>query len=114
MVKGMRIQLNGIDAPETDIDEAENTYACGIAARDELARLVRHRTVTCTGNETDRYGRHITTCFVGETDINAAMVASGWALAFRRYSDTMLARNRPRVSGYRVCGLVRSLRRGIG
>lgn len=89
-IKGTRIRLNGIDAPETDqvcIDKAENTYPCGIAARDELARLVRNMTVNCTGNETDRYGRRIMTCLVGETDINAAMVAAGWALAFRRYSD---------------------------
>lgn len=89
-IEETRIRLNGIDAPETDqvcLDEAGNTYPCGIAARDELARLVRNRTVTCTGNETDRYGRRIMTCFFGETDINAAMVTGGWALAFRRYAD---------------------------
>jgi len=89
-IEETRIRLNGIDAPETDqvcLDEAENTYPCGIAARDELARLVRNRTVTCMGNEVDRYDRRIMTCFVGETDINAAMVGGGWALAFRRYSD---------------------------
>ncbi|SFO41703.1 hypothetical protein SAMN04487859_1475 [Roseovarius lutimaris] len=27
------------------------------------------------------------TCFVDGSDINAAMVSGGWALAFRRYSD---------------------------
>lgn len=89
-VKGTKIRLNGIDAPETDqvcIDTAEKTYACGIAARDALVRLVHDRMVTCTGSETDRYDRRIMTCFVGEMDINAAMVAGGWALAFRRYSD---------------------------
>ncbi|MFC4624283.1 thermonuclease family protein [Daeguia caeni] len=89
-IKGTRIRLNGIDAPETDqvcINKAEKNYTCGIAARDALARLVQGRSVTCTGNDIDRYGRRIMTCFVGETDINAAMVAGGWALAFRRYSD---------------------------
>ena len=89
-IENTRIRLNGIDAPETDqvcLDEAENTYPCGIAARDELVRLVHDRTVSCTGSEVDRYGRHIMTCFVGKKDLNAAMVAGGWALAFRRYSD---------------------------
>lgn len=89
-VKGTKVRLNGIDAPETDqicIDTAEKTYPCGIAARDELVRLVHDRTVSCTGSEVDRYGRHIMTCFVGKKDLNAAMVAGGWALAFRRYSD---------------------------
>lgn len=89
-IEDMRIRLNGIDAPETDqvcIDATEKTYACGIAAREALVRLVRDRVVSCTGNEIDRYDRRIMTCFAGETDINAAMVAGGWALAFRRYSD---------------------------
>ena len=89
-VRGTRIRLNGIDASETDqvcIDAAEKTYTCGNAALEALVRLVHDRTVSCTGNEVDRYGRYIMTCFVGKTDINAAMVAGGWALAFRRYSD---------------------------
>lgn len=89
-INGTRIRLNGIDAPETDqvcINKAGKNYTCGIAARDALARLVQGRSVTCTGNDIDRYGRRIMTCFVGETDINAAMVGGGWALAFRRYSD---------------------------
>ncbi len=89
-IDGTRIRLNGIDAPETDqvcLDKADNTYACGIAARDALTDLVQGRSVTCSGDEIDRYDRRIMTCFVGDTDINAAMVAGGWALAFRRYAD---------------------------
>lgn len=89
-VKGTKVRLNGIDAPETGqvcIDAAEETYPCGIAARDALTGLIQGHPVSCTGNETDRYGRRIMTCFVGEIDINAAMVVGGWALAFRRYSD---------------------------
>jgi endonuclease YncB( thermonuclease family) len=89
-IKGTRIRLNGIDAPETDqvcINKAGKNYACGIAARHALARLVQGRSVTCTGNDIDRYGRSIMSCVAGEMDINAAMVFGGWALAFRRYSD---------------------------
>lgn len=89
-IEETRIRLNGIDAPETDqvcLNEAEKTYACGTAAREALVPLLHDRTVTCTGDEIDRYDRRIMTCFVGETDINAAMVAGGWALAFRRYAD---------------------------
>ena len=83
-IKDKRVRLNGIDAPETDqicVNAAEKTYACGLAARAALVRLVRNRTISCTGNEIDRYDRRIMTCFVGEMDINAAMVAAGWALA---------------------------------
>lgn len=89
-IEGTSIRLNGIDAPETDqvcVDATEKTYACGIAAREALIRLVHDHTVSCRGKEIDRYDRRIMTCFVSDTDINAAMVAGGWALAFRRYSD---------------------------
>ena len=89
-VEGARIRLNGIDAPETDqtcINKTGENYACGIAARDALTGLIQGRAVICSGDEIDLYGRHIMTCSAGQMDINAAMVASGWALAFRRYSN---------------------------
>jgi endonuclease YncB( thermonuclease family) len=89
-VQGTKIRLNGIDAPETDqvcINTVSSDYACGILARDALVQLIGGRPLVCTGNEIDRYGRRVMTCRAGETDINAAMVAGGWALAFRRYSD---------------------------
>lgn len=89
-IEETRIRLNGIDAPETDqvcIDGTGETYACGIAARDALAEFLQGQSITCSGDEIDRYDRRIMTCFVGDTDINAAMVAGGWALAFLRYAD---------------------------
>ncbi len=88
-VRGAKIRLNGIDAPETDqicLTGSGKNYACGIAARDALNRLIGGRSLSCKGNEVDVYERRIMTCFVGRTDINAAMVSGGWALAFRRYS----------------------------
>jgi endonuclease YncB( thermonuclease family) len=88
-IRGTRIRLNGIDAPETDqvcLDGNGAEYRCGIAARSALGELIAGRNVTCTGDEIDRYHRRIMTCLVGDTDLNAAMVKSGWALAFRRYS----------------------------
>jgi endonuclease YncB( thermonuclease family) len=105
-VEGARIRLNGIDAPETDqvcIDKAGENYACGIAARDALNGLIQGRAVTCSGNEIDLYGRRIMTCSVDQTDINAAMVTSGWALAFRRYSDIYV--NQEQTARARQAGL---------
>lgn len=96
-VKGTRIRLNGIDTPETDqvcIDKADKTYACGISVREALIEFVQGRSVTCSGDEIDRYGRRTMTCFVDHVDINAAMVAGGWALAFRRYSDIYVIQER--------------------
>ena len=95
-IEDRRIRLNGIDAPETDqvcINATEKTYACGIAAREALVRLVRDRTVSCTGNEIDRYDRRIMTCFVDETDINAAMVA--WIASAAARGSAALRMGRP-------------------
>lgn len=89
-VRGARIRLHGIDAPETDqvcLSETRKTYACGIAARDALIQIIGRKPLTCTGSEIDVYERRLMTCFVDGLDINAAMVSRGWALAFRRYSN---------------------------
>ncbi len=41
--------------------------------------------------DVDRYGRVVATCFVGVTDLGCWMVAHGWAVAYRRYSDRYIA-----------------------
>lgn len=87
-VAGERIRIFGIDAPElsqTCLDRERATYACGRLAQRELERLTR-RVVSCDAVETDRHGREVAICYVGETDLGAAMVRSGWARAYLRYS----------------------------
>jgi endonuclease YncB( thermonuclease family) len=52
--------------------------------------------VTCDGvpqadgTERDRYGRLLGRCRAGDVDLNAAMVESGHALAFRRYTSRLV------------------------
>ena len=44
-------RLDGIDAPEFDqacIDEHADPWACGVEARDQLAKLIAGRGVHCT------------------------------------------------------------------
>jgi hypothetical protein len=43
--------------------------------------------VTCDVTGRDRYDRALGICYAGPAEINSDMVRSGWALAFRRYSD---------------------------
>ena len=45
------------------------------------------RAVVCDERDRDRYGRIVGICHVDGVDLNAAMVAAGWAVAFRRYSS---------------------------
>ena len=88
----LRIRLFGIDAPEknqqcTNADGAK--WACGEAAQKMLESLVANAPyLQCDLIDTDRYGRAVMKCFVGETDLGAALVRAGLALAYRQYSST--------------------------
>lgn len=42
--------------------------------------------VDCEERDVDRYGRTVAVCRLGNEDLNAWMVASGWAIAYRQYS----------------------------
>lgn len=92
-VGGTKVRLNGIDAPE-----AKQTcqlggleWPCGRNASLSLSRATAGQPVTCRGTRTDRYGRLVATCYVGDIDLNARMVREGWALAFRKYSKAYVA-----------------------
>ena len=83
-----RIRLFGIDAPEFDqvCTRPEGQWACGKEAADRLASLVTGREVRCFPLGTDQYDRVLARCSVRGVDVNRAMVAQGYAVAFRRYS----------------------------
>ncbi len=88
-IAGQRIRLHGIDTPEKNQTcQIEGMpWACGIAAWGELVQLLAGKDVSCETRDTDRYGRAVAVCSADGQDINAAMVAQGWALAYRQFSD---------------------------
>ena len=93
-IRGTRIRLEGIDAPEsrqTCRDGSGRKYLCGQRAAFALALKIGARNLSCQVIDLDRYGRSLATCRMGEIDINAWMVASGWALAYRKYSEAYVA-----------------------
>lgn len=81
-----RLRYIGIDTPEDD-------EPCGDVARDANAALVAGRTVRLERDESerDRYGRLLRYVFVGDTFVNAELVAQGYAIARRYAPDTALA-----------------------
>ena len=81
---GSKVRLWGIDAPE--LKQKCGGSACGVVARDPLRDLVQGRVVTCVQVDRDRYQRVVASCQVGDTDLGEAMVRSGNALDYRRYS----------------------------
>ncbi len=83
-------RLHGIDALESDQgckDSAGRLWRCGQKAKETLKALTNNQTVTCEWQTLDRYGRRIATCHVNDIDLAAAMVYTGYAVAYRRYSD---------------------------
>jgi endonuclease YncB( thermonuclease family) len=87
-IAGERVRLHGIDAPEKDqtCTINGNVWECGIASWGYLVQLLAGQVATCDQRDIDQYGRTVAVCFVDDQDINATMVAEGWALAYQEYS----------------------------
>ncbi|WP_426031270.1 thermonuclease family protein [Caulobacter sp. DWP3-1-3b2] len=80
-----RIRLFGVDAPEIRRGQTP-AEPLAYEARDLLASLTRGR-VGCRVVDHDRYGRHVARCWSDASpDINAALIRSGLATQYRRYS----------------------------
>ncbi len=93
-IRGQRLRLHGIDAPEsrqTCADAGGAAYRCGQRAVLALADRIGRQPVICTVRDIDRYGRLIALCHQGGIDLNAWMVSAGHALAYRRYSRDYIA-----------------------
>jgi endonuclease YncB( thermonuclease family) len=78
--KDVRIRVWGLDAPERDTP-------AGPTATAALSRLISGQTLTCRQRDIDRYGRIVGQCFLADgRDITSAMIASGTAKEFCRFS----------------------------
>ncbi len=89
-IRGQRIRLFGIDAPEsrqTCTDQAGAAYRCGQNAAQALDYRISDAVVTCEPKDRDRYGRIVAVCRADSEDLSSWMTGLGWALAFRRYSE---------------------------
>ena len=82
---GERVRLACIDTPELVGKRAEPVPAK--AARDHLRNLVVGKKVGIRRITDDRYGRSVAELFLGEKNIQQAMVASGHAEIYWRYAD---------------------------
>ncbi len=88
-VSGTRIRLFGIDSPEKGqiCRKPDGEYKCGKQAKSALSKKISGSKIYCFKKDKDRYGRMVAICKLNEIDLNAWMVRSGWALAYRRYTD---------------------------
>jgi endonuclease YncB( thermonuclease family) len=88
-IQHIRIRLFGIDAPEA-LQKCKGargtTYRCGQDATVSLEDMVRGKMVHCDQRDTDQYERAVAICTVDGIDLNASLVESGLAVAYRQYS----------------------------
>ena len=81
---GERVRLACIDTPELRGNRAETELA--EAARDHLRDLVVGKKVGIRRITEDRYGRTVAELFIGTTNVQQEMVASGHAEIFWRHA----------------------------
>ena len=76
----VRIRVWGLDAPEVNMPGGSQATAA-------LSSLIAGQQLTCWQRDIDRYGRIVGQCFLADgRDITAAMIASGSAQEYCRYS----------------------------
>ena len=79
-----KVRLYGIDAPEL-----KQPY--GKKSKQFLANLIAGKVVEVEENGKDKYKRTIGTIYLNGADINAQMVANGYAWAYRKFSKKYTA-----------------------
>lgn len=94
---GVTYRLWGIDAPETS-QQCADGWPAGIEAKRTLTELIKAGPVACGERSRDRYGRAIGLCLAGGIDVQAAMVKSGMAWAFTRYSSDYIAEEKAAIA----------------
>ena len=87
-----KVRLFGIDAPEYGqkcSKRKSGVWPCGKEATRFLVELIGDQQVTCVSKGIDNYDRQIGVCSVGDVEVNASMVSSGMAWAFRQVLDSL-------------------------
>lgn len=76
----IRVRLHAVDAPERDQPH-------GSASKAALSKLVYGKSVNVEPIAQDRYDRLVARLWLGDVDVNAALVKEGAAWVYRRYAD---------------------------
>lgn len=91
VVHNQMIRLVGIDAPEYSqkcYNAQNEAYDCGQEALKYLEKLINTEKakglkIECKKFDTDKYKRDLSTCKIGQINLNQAMVAAGYAITYR-------------------------------
>ena len=106
-IRGERIRLFGVDAPEIGQpwwDEGEREQDAGLAAKDALTALVEGQKLAVNVLREDQYQRSIAIVKVDGRDLARSLVSQGWAFASpgsTRYRRTEASARRKRRGFWR-------------
>jgi len=96
----IQLRLFGIDTPEKKqlCAKADGTcYPCGQQATNFVAGLLGYKPNSARRSKNSlkcglvpgetSYGRPVAICYLGNINLNLAIVRAGWAIAYKRYLD---------------------------
>jgi endonuclease YncB( thermonuclease family) len=88
IIKGQRLRLFGIDAPESAQTGRRLglQIAIGKQATEKLKHLIDGERIGCHIKSQDRYGRKVAILYLDQLDINEWLVQQGQAVAYAKYS----------------------------
>jgi len=92
VLNGEKIRFSGIDTPElkqTCMSGDEKVF-CGKSAKSLLIKKIGNETPECISEGKDAYKRTLAECFVNGESLSAFLVRSGYAFAYRKYSDKFI------------------------
>jgi endonuclease YncB( thermonuclease family) len=93
-IRGTRIRLFGIDAPESGqscTDREGRVWPCGRRAAQALDEFLQDKTVRCREEARDRWRRMVAVCIANREDAGRYLVLQGHAVAYRQYSTRYVA-----------------------
>ena len=89
VLNGEKIRFSGIDTPELKQTcmNGDEKVLCGKSAKMLLVSKIGNQTPECISEKKDVYKRTLAECFINGESLSAFLVRSGYAFAYRKYSD---------------------------
>ena len=92
VLNGEKIRFSGIDTPELKqaCMNGDQKVFCGKLAKMLLVKKIGNKTPECIREGRDVYKRTLAECFINGESLSAFLVRSGYAFAYRKYSDKFI------------------------
>jgi len=92
VLNGEKIRFSGIDTPELKQScmKGDQEVECGLFAKILLVKKIGNNTPKCISEGEDVYKRTLAECFVNDESLSKFLVRSGYAFAYRKYSDKFI------------------------